>query len=124
MGPSCSHGQSHRPEIPRPPIPPGSIVVVCLALIVFLTGSDTLASDHLAVRGGQPVHSTDGEIGRIRAARVDANSRQATHILLQEGHLWGKREVAIPWDSVTSLDGGLHLSLTSEAIKELPAVPS
>ena len=86
------------------------------------SGSDTVASVHLAVRGDQPVHSTDGEIGKIRAVRVDAGSRRATHVLLQEGHLWGKREVAIPWDSVTSLDGGVYLSLTSEAIKGLPAV--
>jgi hypothetical protein len=53
---------------------------------------------------------------------VDAASGRVTHILLQEGHLWGKREVAIPWGSVTSLDGGVHLSLTSEAIKGLPPI--
>jgi sporulation protein YlmC with PRC-barrel domain len=85
--------------------------------------SETLPAGHLAVRGDQPVHSTDGEIGKIRAVMVDARSHRATHILLQEGHLWGKREVAIPWDSVTNLDGGVHLSLTSEAIKELPPIP-
>jgi hypothetical protein len=84
--------------------------------------SDTIPSGHAAVRGDQHVHSTDGEIGKIRAAMVDAGSGRVTHILLQEGHLWGKREVAIPWGSVTGLDGGVHLSLTSEAIKELPPV--
>ncbi len=84
--------------------------------------SNTLPSGHLAVRGDQHVHSTDGEIGKIRAVRVDAGRGRVTHILLQEGHLWGKREVAIPWGSVTGLDGGVHVNLTSEAIKELPAV--
>ena len=85
--------------------------------------SNAVAPGHLAVRGDRPVHSTDGEIGKIRAVMVDARSGRVTHILLQEGHLWGKREVAIPWGSVTNLDGGVHLSLTSEAVKELPAVP-
>ena len=85
--------------------------------------SNDLPTGHLAVRGDQRVHSTDGEIGKIRAVMVDAGSRRATHILLQEGHLWGKREVAIPWSSVTGLDGGVHVSLTSEAIKDLPPVP-
>jgi sporulation protein YlmC with PRC-barrel domain len=80
-------------------------------------------SGHLVVRGDQPVHSTDGEIGKIRAVMVDASSRRVTHILLQEGHLWAKREVAIPWGSVTNVDGGVHLNLTSEAIKGLPTVP-
>jgi sporulation protein YlmC with PRC-barrel domain len=84
--------------------------------------SDTLPSHYLAVRGDQPVHGTDGEIGKIRAVMVDAGSGGVTHILLQEGHLWGKREVAIPWGSVTTIDGGVHLNLTSEAIKGLPDV--
>jgi sporulation protein YlmC with PRC-barrel domain len=83
---------------------------------------DIPSSGSRAVRGDQPVHSRDGEVGRIRAVVVDAGTGRVTHILLQEGHLWGKREVAIPWDSVTSLDGGVHVTLTSEAIKELPAV--
>jgi hypothetical protein len=86
-------------------------------------GTNSLPSGHLAVRGDQHVHSIDGEIGKIRAVTVDATSGRVTQILLQEGHLWGKREVAIPWGTVTSLDGGVHLSLTSEAIKELPPVP-
>jgi hypothetical protein len=86
-------------------------------------GAGTLPPGHLGVRGDQPVHSTDGEIGKIRAVMVDAGSGRATHLLLQEGHLWGKREVAIPWSSVTNFDGGVHLSLSSEAIKELPPIP-
>ena len=87
------------------------------------SASGTALSGHLAVHGDQPVHSTDGEIGKIRAVMVEANSGRVTHVLLQEGHLWGKREVAIPWDTVTNFDGGVYLSLTSDAIKELPAVP-
>jgi hypothetical protein len=85
--------------------------------------SKSLPSGHQAVRGDEHVHSTDGAIGKIRAVMVDAGSGRVTHLLLQEGHLWGKREVAIPWTSVTSLDGGVHLSLTSDAIKGLPPVP-
>jgi PRC-barrel domain len=84
--------------------------------------TSALPSGKLAVRGDQHVHGSDGEIGRIRAVMVDAGSGRVTHILLQEGHLWGKREVAIPWGSVTSLDGGVHLNLTREGIKELPSV--
>jgi sporulation protein YlmC with PRC-barrel domain len=84
---------------------------------------NSLPSGHLAVRGDQHVHSADGETGKIRAVMVDAGTGRVTHILLQEGNLWGKREVAIPWGSVTSVDGGVHVSLTSEAIKELPEVP-
>ena len=56
---------------------------------------NALPSGHQAVRGDQHVHTTDGEIGKIRAVMVDAGSGRVTHILLQERHLWGKREVAI-----------------------------
>jgi hypothetical protein len=101
-----------------------SVVILCdLAAFNAFADADTPPSSLLAVRGDQPVHSTDGEVGKIRAVMVDGGSRRVTHILLQEGHLWGKREVAIPWGSVTSLDGGVDVSLTSEAIKALPAVP-
>jgi sporulation protein YlmC with PRC-barrel domain len=127
--PERSHGVGKLVPVGLVEAADDSVEVACdLAAFDALTdaagdGQSSLPSGHLAVRGDQPVHSTDGEIGKIRAVTVDASSRRVTHILLQEGHLWGKREVAIPWGSVTNVDGGIHVSLSSEAIKELPAVP-
>jgi sporulation protein YlmC with PRC-barrel domain len=71
---------------------------------------------------GQRVHATDGSIGRVQGLVVDPSDHHVTHVLLQEGHLWGHKEVAIPISAVTSVDDGVRLSLTKGQLKELPAV--
>ena len=43
-------------------------------------------------------------------------------MLLQEGHLWGLKEVAIPINAVTSVDGGIRLNITKQEVQDLPPV--
>jgi hypothetical protein len=46
-----------------------------------------------------------------------------THVLLDEGHLWGKKEVSIPISAVIGVDGdGVRLRLTKAEIADLPPV--
>jgi hypothetical protein len=45
-----------------------------------------------------------------------------THVLLQEGHLWGKKEVAISIGAVTGITDGIRLNLTKDEIADLPPV--
>ncbi len=46
-----------------------------------------------------------------------------THVLLQEGHLWGRKDVAIPVGNVTRMDGGgISVSMSKDDIGELPQV--
>jgi hypothetical protein len=45
-----------------------------------------------------------------------------THVLLQEGHLWGRKEVAIPIGAVTRVDDGIWLSITKQDVAGLPPV--
>jgi len=45
-----------------------------------------------------------------------------THVLLQEGHLWGRKEVAIPISAVTSIEDGIQLSITKQEVEDLPPV--
>ena len=45
-----------------------------------------------------------------------------THVLLQEGHLWGRKKVAIPISAVTGVDAGIRLNLTKQQVAELPPV--
>lgn len=83
---------------------------------------DAIPSGEVAVRRGDPVHATDGEIGRVQGLVVDSASRHVTHVLLQEGHLWGSKEVAIPIGAVARLDAGIQLKLTKRQVKGLPPV--
>ena len=53
---------------------------------------------------------------------IDSDSHHVTHVLLQEGHMWGRKEVAIPISAVTGVDDGIRLNLTKHQVKDLPAV--
>jgi hypothetical protein len=54
---------------------------------------------------------------------VEPGSRQVTHVLLQKGHLPGRKDVAIPIGAVTKIGTLLiHLSLTRNQVKDLPPV--
>jgi sporulation protein YlmC with PRC-barrel domain len=59
------------------------------------------------------VRATDGDIGQIQGLVVEPGGYQVTHVLLQEGHMRGRKEVAIPIGAVTKIGTLLiHLSLT------------
>ena len=83
---------------------------------------DTLPVGEVAVRRGEPVHATDGPIGHVQGLVIDAGSRQVTHVLLQEGHIWGRKEVAIPIAAVIDVEAGIELNLTKQEVEDLPAV--
>jgi hypothetical protein len=69
---------------------------------------------------GEHVHALDGTIGEVRGFAVNPDDHKVTHILLQEGHLWGRKEVAIPISAVTGTDGGIRLNMTKKQVEELP----
>ena len=51
---------------------------------------DSLPVGEVGVRRGDPVHATDGEIGRVEGLVMEPAHHHVTHVLLQEGHLWGR----------------------------------
>ena len=70
---------------------------------------------------GDHVHATDGEIGQLRALRIDPGTHQVTHVhvVLNEGHLRRHQDVAIPSGSVSGFTGGIHLSISRQQVAEL-----
>ena len=83
---------------------------------------DTVPPGEVDVRRGDPVQATDGEIGRVQGLVIDRGSRHVTHVLLQEGHLWGRREVAIPISAVDSTSDGIRLRISKQEVQDLPPV--
>jgi len=69
---------------------------------------------------GDPVHALDGEIGRVQGFLVDPDDHRVTHVLLEEGHLWGRKKVSIPVSAVTGVENGIRLSLTKKQVEDLP----
>jgi hypothetical protein len=84
---------------------------------------DNVPLGEVEVRRGDHVHATDGRIGRVQGLVIEPASHHVTHVLLQEGHLWGRKEVAIPIVAVTAVEEeGIRLSLTKQEIGDLPPV--
>jgi len=98
------------------------------------TGMEPLATPHMAIedrvptgevriRRGEPVAARDGHIGHVRGLVVDPADESVTHVLLDEGHLWGHKRVAIPVGAVLGIDAeGVSVELTKHQIKDLPPV--
>ena len=82
---------------------------------------DVVPAGEVEEHGGDHVHATDGDIGQLRAFRIDPPSGRVTHVLLGEGHLWGRKEVAIPFDKIAGFDQGIRLSLTKKQVQDLPS---
>jgi hypothetical protein len=84
---------------------------------------DKVPLGEVTVRRGEPVEASDGAIGRVEGLVIDPRDRHVTHVLLQEGHLWGRKEVAIPIGAVTGITvAGIRLSLAKQEVRDLPAV--
>ena len=60
--------------------------------------------------------------GGCRVSSSNPGDDRVTHVLLLEGHLWGRKKVAIPISAVTGVDAGIRLNLTKGQIGELPPV--
>jgi len=83
----------------------------------------SVPSGEVDVRRDLIVCATDGEIGQVQGLVVEPGGHQVTHVLLQKGHMGGRKEVAIPISAVTKIGTMLiHLSLTKHQVKDLPPV--
>ena len=83
---------------------------------------DTVPVGEVGVRRGQPVLATDGAIGHVQGLVVHPETGHVTHVLLQEGHLWGKKEVAIPISAVDTTVDGTQLKIAKQDVENLPPV--
>jgi hypothetical protein len=93
-------------------VPPGPAVVF----------HDRVPVGEVEVRRGAHVAATDGDIGAVRGLVIDPHDHHVTHFLLEEGHLWGRKVVAIPIGSVAEVAAKVRLTLTKEEVGELPSV--
>lgn len=75
------------------------------------------------VQRHESVHAVDGEIGQVEGFIVDRADHTVTHVLLKEGHLWGRKQVAIPVSAIASIGDGIRLSITKKEVEDLPPAP-
>lgn len=74
------------------------------------------------IRRGEHVQAVDGSIGRVQGLVVDPADRHVTYVLLDQGHLWGQKRVAIPIRAVIDIEDGVRINLTKDEVRDLPNV--
>jgi sporulation protein YlmC with PRC-barrel domain len=84
--------------------------------------SDRVPLGEVEIRRGDPVHASDGWIGSVQGLVLDPADHNVTHVILQEGHVWGRKQVAIPIGAVNRAGGELRVDLTKDEIEGLPPV--
>jgi hypothetical protein len=53
---------------------------------------------------------------------IDLASDQVTHVILQEGHVWGRKHVAIPIGAANRVENEIRVDLTKKEVEALHPV--
>jgi sporulation protein YlmC with PRC-barrel domain len=84
---------------------------------------EQIPHDELAIHRGAHVEASDGHIGRVGEFIINSENNYITHLILLEGHLWGKRSVTIPISEIDRIEQDtVFLKLDKETVKSLPAM--
>jgi sporulation protein YlmC with PRC-barrel domain len=80
---------------------------------------DRIPKHEVEIRRASAVISTDGHhLGHVEGFLVGTG--ETADIVLERGHLWGRREIVIPADAVERVQNdSINLSLTKEQVGEL-----
>lgn len=77
----------------------------------------------LAVHRGTTVEAADGTIGTVGEFLIDPESGHITHLVLQKGHAWGKKEMTVPVGAIDQVDGStVTLKLSKAELADLPSI--
>ena len=80
-----------------------------------------IPAGELAVRRGTRVEATDGYVGKVDEFVVDPASGHITHLVMREGHLWGKKDVIIPLSALGDThEDTVFLKVDKHQIESLP----
>ena len=78
----------------------------------------------LAVQRGTRVEATDGYAGKVDEFVVNPENGHITHLVMREGHLWGKKDVIIPLSAMGDTRGDtVFLKIDKHQIESLPTFP-
>jgi len=82
-----------------------------------------ISPGELAVRRNEQVKATDGYVGRVAEFLANPRTRHIIHLVLQEGWLWGRREVTVPVSEIDRMDEEtIYLRHDRHDVESLPAI--
>ena len=77
----------------------------------------------VALHKGAVVDASDGRIGKVDELLVEKKSGRITHLILKEGHLWGKRAVSVPVSQIDRYEEKrVYLKINKKAVEGLPVI--
>jgi len=83
-----------------------------------------IPAGELAVHRGSRIKAQDGFVGKVDEFVVNPKNGNITHLVMREGHPWGKKDVIIPLSAMgKTLDGTMFLKLNKQEIEALPTFP-
>lgn len=84
---------------------------------------EAIPAGGVAVHKGAKVFAGDERVGKIDEFLVEGKSGRITHLVLVEGHLWGKKNIAVPVKAVDRYeDGNVYLAIDKAQVETLPAL--
>lgn len=85
---------------------------------------ERIPQGELAIRRGALIEATDGFVGRVGEFLIDPDNSEITHLILEEGHLWGKQEITIPLSAIDhAIEDTIFLKLDKREVSFLPTIP-
>ena len=83
---------------------------------------EQLPEGEFSIHRSASVEATDGRVGHVQEFIVDSHTGRVTHLVLHEGHLWGKKDVTIPLDQIERIEEDrIYLKLDKAAVERLPS---
>ena len=81
---------------------------------------ELIPAGEIAIHRGASVEATDGHIGRIEEFLVDPNDQHLTHLVLEKGHLWHKKDLTLPMSAIAKMDEEhIYLNVDKDTVKSL-----
>ncbi len=86
--------------------------------------SQQIPPGEMAVQRGTRVEATDGYVGKVDEFVINPKNGHITHLVMREGHLWGKKDVIIPVSAMgETLQDTVFLKIAKTQIESLPTFP-
>jgi len=83
-----------------------------------------IPAGELAVHRGTRIKATDGDVGHVDEFVVNPENGHITHLVMREGHLWGKKDVMIPLAAMgDTREDTIFLKIDKHQIEALPTIP-
>lgn len=79
---------------------------------------ESIPKGEIAIHRGASIEATDGHIGKVEEFIIDPQDKHLTHLVLQEGHFWHKKELTLPISAIARIDEEhIYLRLDKQSVK-------